>query len=113
MKFEDEKEVATQTGYESELKTSLVCDLNYPPPVTRTSRRELTEVLKIYNFLYFNFIDFFLLKVCSLVKAEKEERRMRRVLANRESAKRTIRRRQVCWNAQPLIEDSFSWVLSM
>ncbi|KAK4725157.1 hypothetical protein R3W88_027936 [Solanum pinnatisectum] len=70
VKFEDEQEVAIQAGYESELKTSIVCDLNYPPPVTRrTSRQELTE-------------------------AEKEERRMRRVLANRESAKRTIHRRQ-------------------
>lgn len=70
IKFEDKQEVAIQTRYESELKTSLVCDLNYPPPVTsRTSRQELTE-------------------------AEKEERRMRRVLANRESAKRTIHRRQ-------------------
>ncbi|KAH0779589.1 hypothetical protein KY290_006016 [Solanum tuberosum] len=70
IRFEDAQEVAIQAGYESELKTSIVCDLNYPPPVTRrTSRQELTE-------------------------AEKEERRMRRVLANRESAKRTIHRRQ-------------------
>lgn len=58
-----------QTGYESELKNSLVFDLNYPPVTIRKSRHELSE-------------------------EEKEERRLRRVLANREAAKRTVRRRQ-------------------
>lgn len=103
IKFEDEQEVAIQAGYESELKTSIVCDLNYPPPVTRrTSRQELTEVLKIYSLLYLFlrcFNSFFLKTESMFAQAEKEERRMRRVLANRESAKRTIHRRQVCSTA--------------
>ncbi|XP_047253244.1 uncharacterized protein LOC107843662 [Capsicum annuum] len=68
-KSEDEQEIAVQSEYESELKTRLVLDLNYTPVTSRKSIQELTE-------------------------EEKEERRLRRVLANRESARRTVRRRQ-------------------
>ncbi|MCD7471160.1 hypothetical protein HAX54_011473 [Datura stramonium] len=64
-----EKGIARKSEYESELKASLVCDLNYPPVTSRKSRQELTE-------------------------AEKAVRRLRRILANRESARRSVRQRQ-------------------
>ncbi|XP_022950589.1 uncharacterized protein LOC111453640 isoform X1 [Cucurbita moschata] len=51
------------------LKVSPICTTSYPLSGCRSSRRNLTE-------------------------AEKEERRIRRILANRESARKTIRRRQ-------------------
>ncbi|KAJ8534038.1 hypothetical protein K7X08_007362 [Anisodus acutangulus] len=69
IKSEDEQEIAIQAEDESELQTSFVCALNYPPVTSSKSRQELTE-------------------------AEKEGRRLHRVLANRESARRTIHRRQ-------------------
>lgn len=71
---EDEQEVAIQTGYESELKRSLVFDLNYPPVTIRKSRHELTEVLKLYCLLLlFLDVSAFLLKACFLRKRKKNE----------------------------------------
>lgn len=98
MKSEDEQEVASQTGYESALDTSLVCDLNYPPVTSRKSRHELTEVLKIYSLLYLflRCSNFFFFKTESMFsQAEKEERRLSCLLANRQSSKRRVHRRQV------------------
>ncbi|XP_060201208.1 uncharacterized protein LOC132629840 isoform X2 [Lycium barbarum] len=57
---------------ESKLKASPQHALNYPPVASRRSRQNLTE-------------------------EEKEERRLCRVLANRESARQTIRRRQAMY----------------
>ncbi|KAK4345792.1 hypothetical protein RND71_035968 [Anisodus tanguticus] len=74
IKSEDEQEIAIQAEDESELQTSFVCALNYPPVTSSKSRQELTEY------------------ACS---GRKEGRRLHRVLANRESARRTIRRRQI------------------
>lgn len=72
------------------------------------SRRNLTEVNSISNsnrnpqlllsrrpYIACVFIYIILIFVFNAVQTEKEERRMRRILANRESARQTIRRRQV------------------
>lgn len=67
-----EQVIEIQSEEESELKTSPQHALNYPPVASRRSRRNLTE-------------------------EEKEERRLCRVLANRESARQTIRRRQAMY----------------
>ncbi|XP_075078584.1 uncharacterized protein LOC107773596 isoform X1 [Nicotiana tabacum] len=68
----EEQAIAMPPEQESELKTSLRHALNYPPIASRRSRQNLTE-------------------------EEREERRLCRVLANRESARQTIRRRQAMY----------------
>ncbi|XP_016477078.1 uncharacterized protein LOC107798583 isoform X1 [Nicotiana tabacum] len=67
--YSTEQEIAIRSEDESELDTSLLCASNNPPVTSGKSRQDLTE-------------------------AEKEGRRLRRVFANRESARQTIRRRQ-------------------
>lgn len=75
------------------------------------SRRNLTEVLNFTNllpqqcclklcpFFFFNFSFLVLIYIkLSLCQEEKEARRIRRILANRESARQTIRRRQVIYS---------------
>uniref|UniRef100_K4CR05 BZIP domain-containing protein n=1 Tax=Solanum lycopersicum TaxID=4081 RepID=K4CR05_SOLLC len=64
--------ITIQSEHESEPKTSPRHVLNYPPVASRRSRQNMTE-------------------------EEKEERRLSRVLANRESARQTIRRRQAMY----------------
>lgn len=64
--------ITIQSEQESEPKTSPQRALNYPPGSSRRSRQNLTE-------------------------EEKEQRRLCRVLANRESARQTIRRRQAMY----------------
>ncbi|KAK4343175.1 hypothetical protein RND71_038991 [Anisodus tanguticus] len=64
-----EQAIALHAEEESELKASPQHTLNYPPVASRRSRQNLTE-------------------------EEKEERRLCRVLANKESSRQTIRRRQ-------------------
>lgn len=59
----------------------------------RKSRQNLTEVSRVCIVIFF-------VCVCARIKAflcqaEMEARKIRRVLANRESARQTIRRRQV------------------
>ncbi|KAK4730736.1 hypothetical protein R3W88_023724 [Solanum pinnatisectum] len=68
----EEQVITIQSEQESEPKTSPQHALNYPPVASRRSRQNLTE-------------------------EEKEERRLCRVLANRESARQTIRRRQAMY----------------
>ncbi|KAH0632378.1 hypothetical protein KY290_035798 [Solanum tuberosum] len=68
----EEQVITIQSEQESEPKTSPQHALNYPPVASRRSRQHLTE-------------------------EEKEERRLCRVLANRESARQTIRRRQAMY----------------
>lgn len=67
-----EQIIAIESEQESEPKTSPQHALNYPPAASRRSRQNLTE-------------------------EEKEQRRLCRVLANRESARQTIRRRQAMY----------------
>ena len=77
------------------LNVSPICTTSYPLSGCRRSRRNLTEVMlelvtrRFYYLFSIIYISGFLLQ------AEKEERRIRRILANRESARKTIRRRQV------------------
>ncbi|CAN4117289.1 unnamed protein product [Withania somnifera] len=68
----EEQVTAIQFAQESEPKTNSQHALNYPPDTGRRLRQNLTE-------------------------EEKEERRISRVLANRESARQTIRRRQAMY----------------
>ncbi|XP_059306593.1 uncharacterized protein LOC132058042 [Lycium ferocissimum] len=68
----EEQAIAMHAEEESKLKASPQHALNYPPVASRRSRQNLTE-------------------------EEKEERRLCRVLANRESARQTIRRRQAMY----------------
>ncbi|XP_019152986.1 PREDICTED: uncharacterized protein LOC109149586 isoform X3 [Ipomoea nil] len=60
------------SGNEFEICPSLTCSFDYPSVIGSKSRQNITE-------------------------AEKEARRLRRVLANRESARQTIRRRQAMY----------------
>ncbi|XP_031128134.1 uncharacterized protein LOC116030125 isoform X2 [Ipomoea triloba] len=60
------------SGNEFEISPSLTCSFDYPSVIGSKSRQNITEV-------------------------EKEARRLRRVLANRESARQTIRRRQAMY----------------
>lgn len=64
-------------------------------------RRNLTEVhsktLVIMSFNIFRLGTF--LSYYSVAQAEKEAQRLRRILANRESARQTVRRRQVAYSA--------------
>ncbi|KAJ8537639.1 hypothetical protein K7X08_014179 [Anisodus acutangulus] len=68
----EEQAIAMHAEEESELQTSPQYSLNYPPVASRRSRHNLTE-------------------------EEKDKRRLCRVLANRESARQTIRRRQAMY----------------
>ncbi|KAM3341415.1 putative basic-leucine zipper transcription factor F [Capsicum galapagoense] len=68
----EEQAIEGQSEQESEPKTNPRHALNCPPATSRRSRQNLTE-------------------------EEKEQRRLSRVLANRESARQTIRRRQAMY----------------
>ncbi|XP_047259595.1 transcription factor HBP-1a-like [Capsicum annuum] len=70
--FYQEQAIEGQSEQESEPKTNPRHALNCPPATSRRSRQNLTE-------------------------EEKEQRRLSRVLANRESARQTIRRRQAMY----------------
>lgn len=78
------------------LKVSPTCTTSYLLFGCRRSRRNLTEVM-LANCFPDLFIYLFSIIFISgfVLQAEKEERRIRRILANRESARQTIRRRQV------------------
>lgn len=76
-------------------KPSHISNSSYVSCSGRKSRPQLTEVHKFQ----FPCIQFSVMppisSICYSFQAEKEARRLRRVLANRESARQTIRRRQV------------------
>lgn len=64
-------------------------------------RRNLTEVHSktIFSLLFCIFRLGTFLSYYSVAQAEKEAQRLRRILANRESARQTVRRRQVAYSA--------------
>lgn len=90
----------TKTETDDEFaKPSPMCTTTYAPHHSGKLRQNLTEVPKESNCFFCNVM-IIIFKWSFVIQAEKEARRLRRVLANRESARQTIRRRQVnyiCW----------------
>lgn len=93
-------------------------NLHYKLPII-----QLQQVKAEFNWGT-ELLNFFPLKWCSvtifsflvlinlyLVQEEKEERRIRRILANRESARQTIRRRQVSWCYSTYCISKFYFIL--